>query len=244
MQLSAIDLHLLQHELKVADFCRFVSERQARFATLCLYLRHLAIRGRVTAFLGDDCQHLIVVALRETSHTSEPATDVRLQIEPLQRCPHFCVAVGADRHHAHERQKHRRPRPRCMSIRPHSRMLVSTPFMAHDWPPVTAAARRSCALWNLPWSASSASSCKSCSLSSTFCPSLQRALSRIIRSATNSASRVCSMALGFFATLAFACVTSTSRHHSPSVKPSRSATATSCSYSPSVIFEPTVRFRS
>ena len=111
----------------------------------------------MATFLGDDGQHCIAVALRETDHTSEPAADVRLQIEPLQRCPYLGVAVGADRHHAYERQKDRCPRPRGMPIGPHARVLVSTPFLAHDCPPATAAARRSCALLNLSWSARSTS---------------------------------------------------------------------------------------
>src|SRR5712692_1931789 len=199
MQFPAVGLHLLQDKAKVANLHCIVSECERRLAARCSHFHHLTPGGPVAALLGDDCQHLIAVALRETGHTSEPATDVRLEIEPLQGCPCFSIAVGADRPNANERQKHGTPRPRGMAIRPHARMLVSTPFLVHDCLPATAAARRSCALWNLSWSASSASSCKSRSLSSTFCPILLRALSRIIRSATNSASRVCSVALGIFA---------------------------------------------
>src|SRR5579863_4626196 len=137
---------------------------------LCLYFSHLAFGGQVAAFLHDNGQHLIAVALRKAGHASESTTDVRFQIKPLQRRPRFGVAVGADRHHAYERQKHRSPCPNCMSIRPHARVLFSTPFLVHCCLPTTASARRSCALLNLSWSARSASTCKSRSLSSTCCP--------------------------------------------------------------------------
>src|SRR5208337_1696391 len=104
----------------------------------------------------------------------------------------------------------------------------------------SAAASRSAAFFVFAASARSMIACIPSALMASPFATVKCTLSRMVRKARTSASRVSSITLGLRPSARSG---HTSRTHSPSVMPSPSATAASLSYSLSVILQPTVRVR-
>ena len=155
MQLCVVVYPLLPFETQGTHLHCFLGERERVLAGCHCHRHHLIVERQPAPFPAHHVERLIVATLRE----AHLGTEILREVGTLQGRPYLGIAVDADGCHTHQRQKHHRVRPQRMPIRPLTRVLVAPPLLAHDSPPIATAARRSCALRNLSWSARSISLC-------------------------------------------------------------------------------------
>src|ERR1700674_2085788 len=164
MQLCVVVYPLLPFETQGTHLHCFLGERKRVPAGGHCLRHHLIVERQSTPFPAHHIERLIVATLRE----AHLGTEILREVGTLQGRPYLGIAIDADGCQAHQRQKYHRVPPQRMPIRPLTSVLVAPPLLTHDSPPIATAARRSCALRDLSWSARSISLCISSAVRASF----------------------------------------------------------------------------